>query len=47
MVSITLAVPEEMKIEMDKHPEMNWLEITMYVVFCYLVGIIFMHQDSF
>jgi len=27
MVSVTLAVPEEMKSEMDKHPEMNWSEI--------------------
>ncbi|MEK6857068.1 MAG: hypothetical protein AABX39_00595 [Nanoarchaeota archaeon] len=27
MVSITLAVPEEMKLDMDKHPEMNWSEI--------------------
>ncbi|MFH0837324.1 MAG: hypothetical protein V1870_04295 [Candidatus Aenigmatarchaeota archaeon] len=24
MVSMTLAVPEELKREMDKHPEMNW-----------------------
>jgi len=27
MVSITLAVPEDLKQEMDKHPEMNWSEI--------------------
>ena len=27
MVNLTLAVPEEMKSEMDKHPEMNWSEI--------------------
>ena len=27
MVNVTLAVPEEMKSEMDKHPEMNWSEI--------------------
>ena len=27
MVSITLAVPEELKTEMDEHPEMNWSEI--------------------
>ncbi len=27
MVSITLSVPEELKIEMDKFPEMNWSEI--------------------
>ena len=27
MVSITLAVPEEIKREMDMHPEMNWSEV--------------------
>ena len=27
MVSLTLSVPEELKKEMDKHPEMNWSEI--------------------
>ena len=27
MVSITLSVPEELKKEMDKFPEMNWSEI--------------------
>ena len=27
MVSITLSVPEELKIEMDKHPDMNWSAI--------------------
>ncbi|MBI5158877.1 hypothetical protein HY992_02035 [Candidatus Micrarchaeota archaeon] len=27
MVSITLSVPEELKKEMDKHPEMNWSAI--------------------
>ena len=27
MVSVTLAVPEEMKKDMDKHPELNWSEI--------------------
>lgn len=27
MVSITLSVPEELKKEMDIHPEMNWSEI--------------------
>jgi len=27
MVSITLAVPPELKAEMDKHPEFNWSEI--------------------
>jgi len=32
MVSITLAVPEEMKNEMDKHPEMNWSEIARQAI---------------
>lgn len=27
MVSITLAVPPELKAEMDEHPEFNWSEI--------------------
>lgn len=27
MVSITLAVPQELKKEMDKHPELNWSEV--------------------
>ena len=27
MVNVTLAVPVEMKSEMDLHPEMNWSEI--------------------
>jgi hypothetical protein len=27
MVSITLSVPEELKREMDSHPELNWSEI--------------------
>ena len=27
MVNITLSVPEELKKEMDKFPEMNWSEI--------------------
>jgi len=27
MVSVTLAIPKEMKEEMDQHPEMNWSEI--------------------
>ena len=27
MVSITLAVPPDLKAEMDKHPEFNWSEI--------------------
>ena len=32
MVSITLAVPEELKSEMDKHPEMNWSEIARQAI---------------
>ena len=27
MVSITLAVPAELKHEMDNHPELNWSEV--------------------
>ncbi len=27
MVSVTLAIPKEMKQAMDEHPEMNWSEI--------------------
>lgn len=27
MVSVTLAIPKEMKEEMDEHPEMNWSEV--------------------
>jgi hypothetical protein len=27
MVSVTLSVPEEMKEEMDEHPEINWSEV--------------------
>ena len=27
MVSITLSVPEELKREMDQHPELNWSEV--------------------
>lgn len=27
MVSITLSVPQELKTEMDKHPEFNWSEV--------------------
>lgn len=27
MVSVTLSVPEEMKAEMDEHPEINWSEV--------------------
>ena len=32
MVSITLAVPEELKKEMDKHPELNWSEIARQAI---------------
>jgi len=32
MVSITLAVPVELKTEMDKHPEMNWSEIARQAI---------------
>lgn len=32
MVSITLSVPEELKTEMDTHPEMNWSEIARQAI---------------
>ena len=32
MVSITLSVPEEMKVEMDEHPELNWSEIARQAI---------------
>jgi len=32
MVSITLSVPEELKAEMDEHPEMNWSEIARQAI---------------
>jgi len=32
MVSITLSVPEELKSEMDSHPEMNWSEIARQAI---------------
>ncbi len=32
MVSITLSVPEELKTEMDLHPEMNWSEIARQAI---------------
>lgn len=32
MVSITLSVPEELKTDMDKHPEMNWSEIARQAI---------------
>jgi hypothetical protein len=27
MVSLTLSVPDEMKAEMEEHPEINWSEV--------------------
>ena len=32
MVSITLSIPEELKQEMDAHPEMNWSEIARQAI---------------
>ena len=32
MVSITLSVPEEMKSEMDNHPELNWSEVARQAI---------------
>lgn len=32
MVSVTLAVPENLKKEMDKHPELNWSEIARQAI---------------
>ncbi len=32
MVSMTLAIPREMKIEMDEHPEINWSEIARQAI---------------
>ncbi|MBI4450999.1 hypothetical protein HY642_03420 [Candidatus Woesearchaeota archaeon] len=32
MVSITLAVPEQLKTEMDKHPELNWSEVARQAI---------------
>ncbi len=32
MVSITLAVPAELKTEMDQHPEMNWSEVARQAI---------------
>lgn len=32
MVSMTLAVPEELKKEMDKHPELNWSEVARQAI---------------
>ena len=27
MVNLTLSIPEELKKELDRHPEMNWSEV--------------------
>jgi hypothetical protein len=32
MVSVTLAVPHELKEEMDQHPEMNWSEVARQAI---------------
>ncbi|MBI2584185.1 MAG: hypothetical protein HYW25_05940 [Candidatus Aenigmarchaeota archaeon] len=32
MVSITLSVPEELKEEMDRHPELNWSEVARQAI---------------
>lgn len=32
MVSMTLAIPEELKKEMDEFPEMNWSEIARQAI---------------
>ncbi len=32
MVSITLSVSEELKVEMDQHPEMNWSEVARQAI---------------
>lgn len=32
MVSITLAVPQELKKEMDRHPELNWSEVARQAI---------------
>lgn len=32
MVSITLAVPQELKTEMDRHPELNWSEVARQAI---------------
>ncbi len=32
MVSMTLAVPEELKREMDRHPELNWSEVARQAI---------------
>ena len=32
MVSLTIAVPNELKEEMDSHPELNWSEIARQAI---------------
>ena len=32
MVSITLSVPQELKEEMDTHPELNWSEVARQAI---------------
>lgn len=32
MVSITLAIPAELKTEMDQHPELNWSEVARQAI---------------
>ena len=32
MTSITLSVPEELKKEMDKYPELNWSEVARQAI---------------
>ena len=32
MVSMTLAVPTELKKEMDRHPELNWSEVARQAI---------------
>ena len=32
MVSMTLAVPVELKREMDRHPELNWSEVARQAI---------------
>jgi len=32
MVSITLAVPEELKEDMERHPELNWSEVARQAI---------------
>ena len=32
MVSMTLAVPSELKKEMDRHPELNWSEVARQAI---------------